>query len=355
MIKLEISLETGAVLRGIAILGIVLHNFCHLQGGVGENEFRFFHYNVFAFWDSLQAGLSTALWDTMSFLGHYGVEVFVFMSGYGLARKYAAAPPRFGGFMRHTLSKLYMLMIPGLMLYVAVYLLGWSDIPDMAMRGMATMVFFPNVSPWIWDYIAYGPYWYFGLMLELYLFFYFLVYGRGNGWLLFWSAVALGIQVVAIAVVGAGDVLVHQMRVNLLIGVPTFCLGVWLGRARIVLRRWQVCAIGVSVTVGAIALSVYPHPMAWLLSSLPWPLAMLGVAVLLPRPVRLLMGKVGVLSPWLFVAHPACRQIVNHFFEPGETRWLALSIYLLFSFGLALILKRVVALVQARYPRLVVR
>lgn len=342
------------MLRGIAILGIVLHNFCHLQG-VGENEFRFFHYNVFAFWDSLQAGLSAALWDTMSFLGHYGVEVFVFLSGYGLARKYASSLPRFGGFMRHTLSKLYMLMIPGLMTYAVADFLVWRDISDIALRSVCTLSFFPNLSSSIWEYIAYGPYWYFGLTLELYIFFYFLLHGRGNGWLLFWSAVALGVQVVVIKVVGAADMLVQQMRVNILIGLPTFCLGVWMGRARIKLRRWQAWAIGVFMLIGAIALSVYPHPLAWLLSSLPWPLAMMGVAVLLPSPVRLVIGKIGVLSPWLFVAHPACRQIVNHFFEPVEARWLALLIYLLLSLVLALILKRVVALVQARYPRLAVR
>lgn len=342
-------------MRGIAILGIVLHNFCHLQG-VGENEFRFFHYNVFAFWDSLQAGLSAALWDTMSFLGHYGVEVFVFLSGYGLARKYASSLPRFGGFMRHTFSKLYMLMIPGLMAYAVADFLVWRDISDIALRSVCTLSFFPNLSSSIWEYIAYGPYWYFGLTLELYIFFYFLLHGRGNGWLLFWGAVALGIQVVAIAIVGAGDMLIHNMRVNILIGVPTFCLGVWMGRARIKLRRWQAWAIGVFMLIGAIALSVYPHPLAWLLSSLPWPLAMLGVAVLLPAsPVRLVIGKIGVLSPWLFVAHPACRQIVNHFFEPGESRWLALLIYLLLSLVLALMLKRVVAFVQTRYPRLAVR
>lgn len=354
MIKLEISREAGAVLRGIAILGIVLHNFCHLQG-VGENEFRFFHYNVFAFWDSLQAGLSAALWDTMSFLGHYGVELFVFLSGYGLARKYAGSRPRFWVFTRHELSKLYMIMIPGLMAFVIVSLLIDPDIYDVLIKVVSTLTFYPNLSPDLWSYIAYGPYWYFGLALELYLFFYFLLHGRGNGWLLFWSAVALGVQVVAIKVVGAADMLVQQMRVNILIGLPTFCLGVWMGRARIELRRWQAWAIGVFMLIGAIALSVYPHPLAWLLSSLPWPLAMMGVAVLLPSPVRLVIGKIGVLSPWLFVAHPACRQIVNHFFEPGEARWLALMIYLLLSFVLALILKRVVALVQARYPRLAVR
>lgn len=354
MVKLDISRETGVVLRGIAILCIVLHNFCHLQG-VKENEFWFFHSNVSDFWDSFSTGLPTALWNTVSFLGHYGVEVFVFLSGYGLARKYASSLPRFGGFMRHTLSKLYMLMIPGLMAYAVADFLVWRDISDIAIRSVCTLTFFPNLSSSVWDYIAYGPYWYFGLTLELYIFFYFLLHGRGNGWLLFWSAVVLGIQAVAIAIVGAGDMVIHNMRVNLLIGVPTFCLGVWLGRATVELRRWQVWAIGVSMFVGAIALSVWPHPLAWLLSSLPWPLAMLGVAVLLPMPVRLLVGKVGVLSPWLFVAHPVSRQIVYHFFEPWNNRWSSLLVYLLLSFGLALLLRRVVALVQARYPRLGVR
>lgn len=79
-------LECSA-LRGIAILGIVLHNFAHqLPGAALENEFAFNAERNAYFWQSLIS--SDWLIHIFSYTGHLGVPVFVFLSGYGLAQKY---------------------------------------------------------------------------------------------------------------------------------------------------------------------------------------------------------------------------------------------------------------------------
>ena len=65
----------------------MLHNYCHwLPFAVPENEFSLSVEKYIQFWDVIS-------WDTIfiqffSFWGHLGVSVFVFLSGYGLVKKY---------------------------------------------------------------------------------------------------------------------------------------------------------------------------------------------------------------------------------------------------------------------------
>lgn len=76
-------------LRGIAILGIMLHNYCHWLGfAVKENEYTFSAGNAVQFWYKLTSFDHDILIHFFSFLGHYGVPVFLFVSGYGLVMKY---------------------------------------------------------------------------------------------------------------------------------------------------------------------------------------------------------------------------------------------------------------------------
>ena len=115
------------VLRGVAIIGIFLHNFCHwLSPIVKENEYTFVRHNV----DVLNQVLSHPdiylPVHLLSFFGHYGVPVFLFLSAYGLVKKYEApAIPGDGSrvpgrwqFVRYHYLKLLKMMIVG---FVAVY------------------------------------------------------------------------------------------------------------------------------------------------------------------------------------------------------------------------------------------
>ena len=82
------------VLRGIAIMGIFLHNFCHwLHGGHHENEYLFFKEHSMRMWDYWNNVFSGnfdgfEFIQFFSFFGHYGVPLFLFLSGFGLVMKY---------------------------------------------------------------------------------------------------------------------------------------------------------------------------------------------------------------------------------------------------------------------------
>ena len=81
-------------LRGLAILGIVLHNYCHWLGPiVKENEYQFFQHNVDWFSQVLAAPDGLLPMHLLSYFGHYGVPIFLFLSAFGLERKYGMAVP----------------------------------------------------------------------------------------------------------------------------------------------------------------------------------------------------------------------------------------------------------------------
>ena len=76
------------VMRGVAILAIVLHNYCHwLRDIVRENEFTYNIDNVHGMWHQLLHPDGLLPLHLLSFLGHYGMPLFVLHSGYGLAVK----------------------------------------------------------------------------------------------------------------------------------------------------------------------------------------------------------------------------------------------------------------------------
>ena len=89
MKKELLSLDGSKALRGIAILGIILHNYCHFLGfAVKENEYTFTAAKPIMLWDRIMALDHNLFVHILSFFGHYGVPVFLFISGFGLVRKY---------------------------------------------------------------------------------------------------------------------------------------------------------------------------------------------------------------------------------------------------------------------------
>ena len=106
------------LLKGIAILSIMLHNLLHLlPGAVAENEFTFSARNIqrvlFEFHHSQEVWRMIA--SVFSHFGHYGVPIFLFLSGYGLVMKYEKSPvqaPSTLPFLWQHMKKLWGLMIP---------------------------------------------------------------------------------------------------------------------------------------------------------------------------------------------------------------------------------------------------
>ena len=113
-----------SAMRGIAILGIILPNYCHwLNFAVKENEYQFHSDRAAAFWQSLTNPDGMLPIQLLSFLGHYGVPVFLFLSGYGLVLKYEKdTEPAYRPlpFIKFHYLKLLRMMIPGFVFFIII-------------------------------------------------------------------------------------------------------------------------------------------------------------------------------------------------------------------------------------------
>ena len=82
-----------SALRGLAIIGIFLHNYCHWLGlAVKENEYTFTIDKCRRLLEVMTHPDINLPVHLLSFFGHYGVPVFLFLSAYGLVMKYEGQP-----------------------------------------------------------------------------------------------------------------------------------------------------------------------------------------------------------------------------------------------------------------------
>ena len=308
-------------MRGIAILAIVLHNYCHfISKIVQENEYQFFVSHNEQLWQVISHPDELLPVHLLSFFGHYGVPVFLFLSGYGLVRKYETSdnfcPPV--RFVRYSYLKLLRMLFVGFSLFICVDMVTPGRFQFHWDNVIAQLLMYINVLPEPEKTIWPGIYWFFGLMMELYIVYRLLFYRRSS-----WIAVAL---IVVCWLLQAfcdpeGETL-NRLRYNCIGGLLPFGLGIIAARVR-TLRTG-------STTPTDSAYAPY-GPILWLL------VFILSVALvfamsfnfhtwLLWIPVFIILGTIalvkampkwmlsivtwfGSISAAMFVAHPIARKL----------------------------------------------
>ena len=217
-------------MRGIAILAIMLHNYCHFIGKiVKENEYQFFTSNNDRLWQILTHPDYLLPVHLLSYFGHYGVPVFLFLSGYGLVIKYeessqSACPPV--RFVRYSYLKLLRMLIVGFSLFICVDMVTPGRFPFHWDNVLAQLLMYINVLPEPDRIIWPGIYWFFGLMMELYIVYRLLIYRRSS-----WIVIAL-ITVCWLLQVFCdpdGETL-NRLRYNFIGGMLPFGLGIMFAR-----------------------------------------------------------------------------------------------------------------------------
>jgi len=172
------SKENTLLYKGIGILFIVLHNFFHwMPPWTDENEWDFDPNRIVA----LSKGLfhyPLELFNLFfSYFGHYGVQLFIFVSGVGLALSMQNKSRNWQMFMIERLKKLYPLLITGfvfLFFYEIILsgkLLGWYQCREFLYKLLFIHTF--NVLQGSALSLS-GPWWFFGLIFQLYIVFPFL-------------------------------------------------------------------------------------------------------------------------------------------------------------------------------------
>ena len=336
-----LSLAQSKALRGIAILGIVLHNYCHFLGfAVKENEYTFNVAKPMMLWDRLMAPDQNLFVHIMSFFGHYGVPVFLFISGFGLVCKYEQSTPervRAVPFVGYHYLKLLRLMFLGYVAFAVVsYLHPHGYHGYTAGRVLAQLLMYINILPDPDHIIKPGPYWFFGLMLQLYIVYRLFIYRRRTANVLVLIAVCWLAQAVFTPANDPGGEILNRIRYNFIGGMLPFGLGVLYARYGKSLSPWAYLAVA-AVSAVAVFAGSYAF-QAWLWVPLFIVTGAVATIKLIPENVLKPFVWFGALSSALFVVHPVTREIIIKMSYRGQV-YTGLLVYIIASILLAWLFK----------------
>jgi len=165
------------IIKGIAIIMIVLHNFLHWSSPfIRENELDYDFSRLKKLGEVIFSEPAYILSGLFSYFGHFGVQLFIFVSAYGLTKKYLKSGENINyiDFIRFRFLKIYSLVFVGLSVmfcYDVVYKNG--SLLLFLKNGLDVLLMTKNFSyDQIFAYV--GPWWFFSLILQLYLVFPFL-------------------------------------------------------------------------------------------------------------------------------------------------------------------------------------
>ena len=303
-------------MRGIAILAIVLHNYCHFIGRiVKENEYQFFSSNNDQLWNAITNPDELLPVHLLSYFGHYGVPVFLFLSGLGLVKKYeqgdkVATLP----FVRYNYLKLLRMLIVGFSLFIIIDILTPGRFQFHWYNVLAQLLMYINVLPEPDRIIWPGIYWFFGLMIELYIVYRVLLYRQKNLWVIALIAICWALQAFCDP---EGETL-NRLRYNFIGGMLPFGLGILFARVSskengsFLTGNWlfpygKLLVTLLVSTVLIVAMSFWYH--SWLFVPVLVIIGTISLVKLMPKWMLNIITWVGSVSAAMFVAHPIARKL----------------------------------------------
>jgi peptidoglycan/LPS O-acetylase OafA/YrhL len=243
----SITKQQTNLLKGSGILLIVLHNYFHwIPPFTGENEFIFnanFTNNTI---QGLLNNFSEIPNILFSFFGHYGVQLFIFISGYGLAKSFSKSEKGYLQFLKQRGSKIYPAFVIGIIVLVLYTLVVYATIPSFSwfakigLKLAMVHTLIPRQALSI-----NGPWWFYGLIFQLYIIFIpLLVILKKWRWKGFLAVIAISYSIVFLTYKPLLNEDVYIMA-NAPGHIPEFALGVLLAIvADFRIRLWHIlCAI----------------------------------------------------------------------------------------------------------------
>lgn len=235
-------------LKGAAILGIALHNYFHLLVPVEHNEFDFDPQRVRAFMAAVQDP-HQAIQALSSFLGHFGVQLFIFLSAYGLSLSHWDEPTSHRTFLWTRVKKLYPTFLLAILLWLVIGGLSQGALGPLKMleanwaRLLSTLFCISNFIPGH-SLPPVGPWWFVPFIMQFYLIWPLVKRAAKR-----WGPYALAL----LALAGLGTLytvnpfLVSRWSINLLFSpighMPELCLGIAVARYRFAPGlTWLACS-----------------------------------------------------------------------------------------------------------------
>lgn len=352
--KSLLSKENSQILRGMAILAIMLHNFLHIsQFGLSqENEMSFSSDKAGAFFDSLMSSGWSVFGELFSFLGWLGVPVFIFLTGYGVALK--APTDNKAMYIKKSYLKLLALMLPAILFFAGLDIIKHDIWPGLFKRlfylTMCTNLAYPYLK------CVPGVYWYFGLTFQLYVF--WALFGKklNNKSLIICSLLFLaglaGLCFVNVPV--ALSIYRHCFTGWFFVFAVGVCCGIRKRDGKKGEPSWNLSAfVWLLLTIVLFTMTVLMNK--WVATWLFVPLVALagfyaaGKVVMVFSPLAKVFKWVGGLSACLFVCHPIARFVVIHGVCPHVSSMLLITmIYIVVSIALALGYERLYKWIKSR-------
>lgn len=177
----ELTRADASVIKALAILMIVAHNYFHqVKPFPGENEMVF---NAETFWNTVFQIVDhpfDAFHPIASFFGHYGVHIFLFMSGYGLTKKALGYVQKHGGISwldlwkvsLNQIAKIVSLTLVGVSILCLYKYIAWGTLPNVEFftKYLVFLTFTENLRPGDFGYFV-TVWWFMALIVQFYLLF----------------------------------------------------------------------------------------------------------------------------------------------------------------------------------------
>ena len=336
----------NACMRGLAIIGIFLHNYCHWLGPmVKENEYTFNAENVTRMNHALVHPDGQLPLHLLSFFGHYGVPVFLFLSGYGLFKKYQDVQAPVGRFLYTHYLKLFRMMAVGFALFIAVDTLNPPSWHYDSLKVISQLLMFNNLLPRPDKMIWPGAFWFFGLMMQFYLLYRLVLHRRHWGI----TALLMALCVIVQLQLPPLSETMNRYRYNFMGGMLPFGLGLLYAQFHKSATLWGDDNVKQSAALlVCIALAYYLSQsfLGWTFAPAVICVATLLTAKLLTRVAVMAwlyraLCWMGGISAALFVTHPITRKLIIPISRHGQP-YLGLLLYIVASIALAWVVDKLI-------------
>ena len=334
--------------KGLGILLIVLHNFFHnIPPLIGQNEFYFNPQVTGKFIDAMLGSPTEWVRALFSYFGHYGVQLFIFLSAYGLTKRYSSERIRYVDFLKTRFSKIYLSFVICVVVYICLGFLKSGLLTDekvlfwdsLLWKLLLVSNFIPGEAMQ-----PVGPWWFLPFILQFYLVFPLMLLAYKRMGVLFLLLLSLS-ALILVWVVNPGLIRIGLNLNYMVVGqLPIFCLGIYFA---------DNPGARITPAIGMLALGVFIigcfNPPVWVATGLA---ATILLLILSGRYIKNLkagsvsyriLGFYGVISLHLFLVNGFLRGPFHQLAVSLDQWWLTIlsGIFsLLFSTVFAVVLSK---------------
>lgn len=350
-----LSSNETLIMKGIAILMIATHNFMHLFPFPKENEFDFSFERTSSMLHLLWTEPENSIRVLASFFGHFGVEVFIFLSAYGLTKKYLKQAPDYWRFIVERMSKIFPAFIIAILIWLALegfYSHGiFGPFTMLSMHYQEILLKLTLISNFIPDMALepIGPWWFIPFIFQFYFAFPFLLklYDRWHQT----GLIALAVFCLVFTDNVGGSISGVNLYYTIVPYMPVFALGIYLAKQDTSITKIKIPGYFILLALLIFILgNVNSH--LWVLSNISFIILFLVMMNLVIPKIKGILYKVliytGKISMALF--------LVNGFLRFPMLRWAIAKDNWLITIALCLVflvISYVVAIVVVRIERLV--